>query len=259
MTALYFFLALMITWALDLPAFLASMRIIAPRGAYLGLVALGTFGPMLAAMVAARLEGTGVRALFRPLSKWRVAARWYLAALATPAATFVMAAAAYNLVGQAEPLLYPPERPGKILGAAVFALGEEVGWRGFALPRLRDRYGPVVASAIIGLLWAVWLFPLLAIQGASAAEYVILVPGTIGCSLMFGWIFQRTDGSLLLAVLTYVGVHLNHPGRLLPGRSTPFVIQMVSYALLGIGLALLLRRGTVSKSAERSPDLGLGS
>ena len=60
----------------------------------------------------------------------------------------------------------------------------------------------------------------------------------------FAWIFQHSRGSLLLAILTYVGVHLNNPGHLLPSRSAPFVIQVVAYVLLGIGLARQLSRAT---------------
>ena len=218
----------------------------------------GTFGPMLAAMVAARVEGSGIRALFRPLGLWRVNARWYLAALAIPAATFVIAASAYNLAGHTEPLLYPPDRPGTILGAAVFAFGEEVGWRGFALPRLRDRYGMLVASAMVGVLWGLWLIPLLVLQGTSADLYAVLVPGMVGCSMMFAWIFQHTRGSLLLAILMYIGVHLNNPGHLLPNRSAPFVIQMVATTSFSASVSRcsfperLARRKALGPSLDRS-------
>src|SRR4051812_29333902 len=91
-TALYFVLAFGITWGLQVPAILAWTGIIAPRRLYVGLAALGTFGPMLAAMVAARVEGAGIRALFRHLNN-----PGHL--LPSRSAPFVLQMAAYVLIG----------------------------------------------------------------------------------------------------------------------------------------------------------------
>jgi uncharacterized protein len=237
MTWLYFALAFAITWALQLPALLASRGVIpGTADRYMALVGLGAFGPMFAAMIAARVEGTGVRALFRPLGIWRVKPWWYLAALALPGAIFVVAAGAYNLLGHDEPLLYPPNQPAFVAAAVVFPFGEEVGWRGFALPRLRDKYGPLAASAIIGVLWTLWHIPMLTLQGVSPVLYLVFVPFMVGGSVLFTWIYQHTRGSLLLAVLTHVGAHLNNPGHAMPGRYTPMVIHTVAYVLLAVVL-----------------------
>src|SRR5271165_5838949 len=158
MVAWYFLLAFAITWSLQLPALLAARHVIdGPSERYMALVGLGAFGPMAAAMIASRIEGTGIRALFRPLSIWRVGARWYLAALALPGGIFVLAAGAYDLLGaHREPLLYPPSNAAYLLAALVFPFGEEIGWRGFAFPRLRDRIGPLGASIVIGIAWTFW-------------------------------------------------------------------------------------------------------
>lgn len=243
MTWLYFVLAFVITWGLQLPALLASRGVIAgPPDRYMALVGLGAFGPMLAAMIASRIDGTGIRALFRPLGTWRVGARWYLAALGLPGGIFVAAAAAYNLLGHSEPLLYPPNQAAFVAAAVVFPFGEEVGWRGFALPRLRDRYGALPASAILGVLWAFWHLPMLTLQGVSPWLYVVFVPLMVGGSVLFTWIYQHTRGSLLLAVLAHVGVHLNNPGHAMPGRSTPMVIHTVAYVVLAVVLVVCDRR-----------------
>jgi membrane protease YdiL (CAAX protease family) len=239
MTTLYFVLAFAITWGLQLPALLASRGVIAgPADRYMALVGLGAFGPMLAAMIAARVEGTGVRALFRPLGTWRVGAGWYLAALALPGAIFVVGAALYNALGHQEPLVYPPDQPAFLAAAVVFPFGEEVGWRGFALPRLRDRHGPLAASALIGVVWTLWHVPMLTLQGVSPWLYAVFVPFMVGGSVLFTWIYQHTRGSLLLAVLTHVGAHLNNPGHAMPGRATPMVIHTVAYAVLAVVLVV---------------------
>jgi hypothetical protein len=131
MTTLYFALAFAITWGLQLPALLARAGVLdGPPERYMMLVGLGAFGPMMAAMIAARVEGTGLRALFAPLGTSRVGVQWYLAALLLPGGIFVVAAAIWNAFGHAEPLVYPPDNAAFVAAALVFPFGEEVGWRG---------------------------------------------------------------------------------------------------------------------------------
>jgi membrane protease YdiL (CAAX protease family) len=238
----FFALAFAITWGLQLPAVLAMRGLVAgERQGYMALVGLGGFGPMIAAMIVARFDG-GVGALLRPLGLWRVGTRWVVAALALPGGIFLVAAAAYNLLGHREPLLYPPNHAAFVAALVVFSIGEEIGWRGFALPRLRERWGPLVASGIIGVLWAAWHIPMLTLQGVSPILYVAFVPYMLGGSVLFTWIYQHTRGSLLLAVLAHAGVHLNNPGHALPGRATPIVIHAVAYVVLAVVLVMGDRR-----------------
>lgn len=250
MTVLYFVLAFAITWALQLPALLAHEGVIeGPPERYMALVGLGAFGLMAAAMVAARVEGSGLAALFRPLRIWRVGVQWYLAALLLPGGIFVLAAAAWNALGHDEPLFYLPDNAAFVAAAIVFPFGEEIGWRGFALPRLTTRVGPLAASAIIGVLWTFWHVPMLTLQGAPPVLYCVFVPFMVGGSVLFTWIYGRTRGSLLLAVLTHVGAHLNNPGHAMPARYTPIVIHTVAYAVLA-GVLLVADRA----AWRRTPD-----
>lgn len=237
MTTLYFVLAFAITWGLQLPALLARAGILdGTPERYMTLVGLGAFGPMAAAMIAARVDGTGLRALFSPLGTWRVGMKWYLAALLLPGGIFVLAAAIWNAFGHTEPLVYPPDNAAFVAAAVVFPFGEEVGWRGFALPRLTKRFGPLVASAILGVLWTFWHVPMLTLQGVRPLFYCVFVPLMVGGSVLFTWIYRHTRASLLLAVLTHVGVHLNNPGHAMPARYTPIAIHTVAYVVLAIAL-----------------------
>jgi membrane protease YdiL (CAAX protease family) len=239
MTAVYFVLAFAITWGLQLPALLARAGILdGPPERYMMLVGLGAFGPMSAAMIAARIEGTGLRSLFSPLGTWRVGLAWYLVALLAPGGIFVLGAAIWNALGHAEPLVYPPENAAFATAALVFPVGEEVGWRGFALPRLAKRFGPLAASAILGILWTFWHVPMLTLQGVRPALYFAFVPFLVGGSVLFTWIYGHTRGSLLLAVLTHVGAHLNNPGHAMPARYTPIVIHTIAYVVLAAVLVV---------------------
>jgi uncharacterized protein len=240
MTGLYFVLAFAITWGLQLPALLAYEGILeGPPQRHMALVGLGAFGPMVAAMIATRVEGTSLKTLFAPLGTWRVGVSWYLAALLLPGGIFVVAAAIWNELGHAEPLWYPPDNAAFLAAALVFPFGEEIGWRGFALPRLRRQIGPLAASVAIGGIWTAWHIPMLTLQGVPPALYCVFVPYMVGGSVLFTWIYGRTRGSLLLAVLTHVGAHLNNPGHAMPARYTPIVIHTVAYVVLAVGLVVV--------------------
>lgn len=237
MVVLYFALAFAITWGLAIPSLLAKYDVIAgPPEKFMPLVGLGAFGPMLAAMIASKVEGAGIKALFRRLVI-RTSAKWFAIALVLPGATFAVTALAWNLLGHDEKLLYPPNAAPFAIAAIVFPFGEEVGWRGFALPRLLDRTGsPIASSAIVGVLWALWHVPMNVLQGAGMDMTLAFVPLMVAGSIFFTFLFQRSNGSLLVAILTHVGVHLNNPARASPERILPLVLETAGWCVLAIGL-----------------------
>lgn len=104
-----------------------------------------------------------------------------------------------NLAGRLGPVLYVPAG-GALVFALVISVAEEVGWRGYALPRLEQRFGAFAASTLLGVLWHLPMF------------------------------YQGTGGSLLLAVLTHFGGHLNNSFRALPGEVAPLVSHAIVYA-----------------------------
>ncbi len=173
------------------------------------------------------------------MKTWRVRAAWYAIALFVPGALFVVAALLY---GHGEPLLYGPSNAAFVLAAIVFPIGEEVGWRGYALPRLHARLGPVAASVVIGVFWTLWHIPMMAIQGVSPVLYAAFFPFMIGGSVFFTWVWVHTRGSLLLMVLAHVGAHLNNSGHALPARSLPIVLHTIAYVCLVIALVAFDRR-----------------
>lgn len=235
----FFVLAFAFTWLVQLPALLAHAGIIAgPPEKYLALVGLGAFGPMAAAMVCSPRD---LRALFRPLAAWRANPIWYAASLLVPGAIFVAAAALYNLAGHSEPLFYLPDQPAFVLALFVFSFGEEIGWRGFALPRLSERFGPLAASVIIGFFWALWHIPMLTLQGVplSPSLYAVFVAYMIGASVFLTWIMGRTRGSLIFVMLGHAGGHLNNSGHALPGHATPIVLHAIAYVVLAAALVSL--------------------
>jgi uncharacterized protein len=227
-TWLFFAIALGGTWALQLPALLA-MRGVLPGGvaAYMLPALLGGFCPLLAAIVAARAEGGGaLRALFASLRPRARHLAWYAAALLAFPVVHVLGEAAYRAAtGEAAGAwLYLPTQPQHLAGLVMMPLIEEPGWRGFAMPRLAERYGWLKASSIVGVLWAAWHALMFVLQGFDAPAFALGMIMIAAGSVVFGWLFERTSGSLLVAVIAHAGVHLDNPTRALPH-------QLMAYAV----------------------------
>jgi membrane protease YdiL (CAAX protease family) len=168
---------------------------------------LGVFAPAGAALVVTGFrEGEGgIRRLVHRLGKWRVRPAWYLAAIGIPIAQACVALAMATTAHEFKGLDLGSLRA--ILPASwifyLFAVGEELGWRGFALPRLLERHSPLVASVILGFLHSAWHWPLILLPHGLMSD-LPLFPWTVAViseALVFTWLIQGTDGSILMAVL----------------------------------------------------------
>ena len=97
-------------------------------------------------------------------------------------------------------------------------VGEELGWRGYALPRLLERFSPLVASLILGVIWWLWHLPTFFIAGTPQFRQpvVAFLIMTTAYSILMTWIFLHTHGSVLIATL--VPRRDQHQPGLLPGR-----------------------------------------
>jgi membrane protease YdiL (CAAX protease family) len=87
---------------------------------------------------------------------------------------------------------------------------EELGWRGFALPRLQERHSPLVASAILGVLVAIWHTPLVFLGMLPAFALF----GTFAFTIVFGWLFNNTKGSVLMTLIAHAADGLVLTGNL---------------------------------------------
>ena len=179
----------------------------ARRSIPISLVAL--CGPAVAAAVAAWLSGPAqVRAVVQRIARWRVRPRWYVIALLAPLPISALAASLEYLAGARGMLHVQPISP---LLVAVFVLvaGEEIGWRGFALPILLSRTTPRRASIWVGIMWAAWHLPLFYIPempqyGHPFAAFVIY---TISLSILLTFLAQRTAASVIIATVFHGAVN----------------------------------------------------
>ncbi len=239
----FFALAFGVTWALQIPGVLAQEGLLpGDPAAYLPFAMLGIFGPLVAAVILSAREGgrPAVRALFASLLRWRVHPLLYVAALALPAGLLSLGLLGMRSAGYEGALAYPPAAA-QLPVIAVIAVAEEVGWRGYALPRLTRRYGAFVASVVIGVAWTAWHIPMFLGQGVPLDTLPVMLLFFVGGSLWFTWLVRRGGGSVLLAVLAHAGAHLNNSHASLPEDSLPLLVAAVVYACLGLGVARLDR------------------
>jgi membrane protease YdiL (CAAX protease family) len=208
----FFVLAFALTWVVWVPR---------AMGVDFGVIgALWTWAPALAALLSAALTGgrNAVKELIRRLLRWRVGWQWYIVVILGPAAFSAVTAAAYTVMGgswsSAAPDAFSTSLPTLVLFFLALALtdglGEEPAWRGFALPRLLSQHSALVASLVLGVLWAAWHLPLLWTEGSAASQQPVwlLFLDLPAKSVLFTWVFLRTRGSVLLAVLLHASTNL---------------------------------------------------
>lgn len=194
--------------------FFATGSAIAGGGA-VALVGPAIAGVLLTGLVDGR---KGFRLLISRLRRWRVGARWYAVALLT--GPLVMGATVFGLS-----LASPDFRPDIVTadnklsivatGIAIGLVGpflEELGWTGYALPRLRERYGVLTTGLVMGLLWGAWHFPLFAGERDTEGSVptallvvVLLFAWLPPYRVLMVWVYDRTQ-SLLLAYLMHVPI-----------------------------------------------------
>ncbi len=187
------------------------------------LQTLGAAGPSLAAYWLLRRSGAGesVRLIAHRYKLWRVGIHWYLAA-----ALLVPAIQLAGLVTGG--LLYSDQviEPSSPLGEMVASIGywgaiavfpviiiaqlpsspllEEFGWRGFALPRLQERYSALTSSVILGFIWGLWHLPLTLAYGDPVVPFLLKITAI---TVLITWVFNNTGGSMLLAMLCHASLN----------------------------------------------------
>lgn len=263
----FFALAYAFTWAFWIPAgFAATGRLSLPVPVIL-MEILGGLGPMAAAIAITALQHgkRGIGALFRRLFRARVGLGWYLAALLLipllelTDVVLHLAAGGQLQLQDLLPLLLIAT-PGHFI--FVFLVGggidEEVGWRGFALPRLQARLHPAVANVLLGVLWSCWHLPLWFIPGSfqSAQSFPVYLVGVTAMSVLLGWIHNGTGGSLLLVVLAHAAadssdnLRSNLLGDLGAGQATEYHLLRTGLFVLAAVVVLVSTRGRMRVKAS---------
>lgn len=242
----FYVIACAVTWSL---ASLAAVSF--------SLVLLALFGPAFAAAGVSLIRGgvPAVRDLMRRVFIWRVDVRWYAAAVAIPFLHVLAALALERALGRPAPLDIGDFSTTTLI-FGVLVVGEELGWRGYLLPRLLERYSALTASLMVGVLWGLWHLSVFLTPAFPHSErsFPLFMISTTVYSVWFTWLFLRTRGSVLLATLFHASLNLFSPGGLDPRRQQ--IVEVIVYGASALVVAASLRRHS-SAGHSRSARLSL--
>jgi membrane protease YdiL (CAAX protease family) len=253
----YFLVTFLVAWSVWL--FASGLAAPGNSGFFGGrgpVFLLGVFAPALVALAfTAQAEGRdGVLRLLARIGRWQVSVRWYVCALVYFAILKLAAALVYRIVtGDWPPFGNTPVAL-MILAITVSMwaqAGEELGWRGYALPRLAAYIGLGGASLVVGIVWAVWHIPLFILpdSGSNGQSFLAYALQVIPMSVAFAFLYWKTDGSLLLVMVMHAAV--NNTTGIVPaavgGALPPVAVgaSLVAWATVAfswiIAVPLLLR------------------
>lgn len=213
------------------------------------------FGPAFVALVLTGLNAgkAGVRQLLVGLLPRRNGWPWYVLAFLIPIAAAYAAMGINIALGAPFPNSWFPASWEFLLGILVFQLlfltpGEEIGWRGFALPRLQERLGSLGGTLLLAALWLGWQAPLFFMIGTAQVgrNLIVYALALLAWSLIMTWLYNSSGGSILTAVLFHTSV--NVVGYTLPFDAGLTVLLVL--LLLGCGAIMLYPRPFLRKSEE---------
>jgi uncharacterized protein len=250
----FFVLAYALSWAWMIP--LALSHQVAEPGQGWPTHYPALLGPAVAAflVIAATAGRPGIADLLRRMLLWRVAWRWWLVAF-SPVVFLGIAVVGSLMSGASLPGL---AGFGLVSGLpdvgllAVFALvivgvlGEEIGWRGYALPHLQHRFSPLVASLILAALWALWHLPMFFVIANYRAFGVVESIGfvfALSCgAIVLTWLYNRSGGSILLVVVYHAVLNILSGTQAATGVVVAVVSTLImAQALFLVGLDLWAR------------------
>lgn len=238
----YFPLVFALTWVLWFAANATDTPALRTLGIYLGV-----FMPGIVAIAFTYRErgSAGLRVLLRRLVKYDVQAKWFMFALFFVATIKLLVALMLRLFTGAWPVFGTVPLP-LMFGAAVFSTvsggqaGEELGWRGYALPRLARPMGAGPASLLLGVIWAAWHLPLFFILGAdtNGQSFPFYLLQVTALSVAIAWVYWKTKGSLLVTMLLHAAV--NNTKDIVPsagpGANNPWALDASPVGWLTLGI-----------------------
>ncbi|MEJ2560592.1 MAG: type II CAAX endopeptidase family protein [Anaerolineae bacterium] len=274
----FFFMAYAFTWIIFIPYVLSQWGILPNTRIYVIFHVLHTFGPTLSAIIMINnLEGkAGILRLWQRIRRWRAPWQWYLFIVVGIPVLIMLgiivqpgALASFQGVSPLLIVSYP------LTFAAVWfgggPLGEEIGWRGFALRRMQPRYGPLWGTLLLGVLWAFWHLEDFLTPGqgggpgAGLAAFLRIFPmfllEVIALAIILTWVFNHTRGSIFISIAAHASI--NTPEVVLvPLFLAVDYTSLILAGVIGFGvtalLIVILTRGRLGYDPSQARDLGPG-
>lgn len=230
---LFYLLVFALTWIL-------ATSLVGVSPVAVGIIAL--IPTPVAFLVAALSEGRqGLRHLWRLSLGWRVAPRWYLIVILIPTLINLTAATLALVLGSP-----PSPSVGLFLAyipaTLILAVGEEIGWHGYALPRMRQRLAPLPTALLFGALHAAFHLPMYLLplpdELRQASAFPLFSLMLVAFTVFRVWFFDRTDGNVPLAIVYHTAI--NSSALLLNGVERNFIAWALPVIWSGAALLLLM-------------------
>jgi membrane protease YdiL (CAAX protease family) len=251
---LFFALAYAFSWVVWAPAVFLSRGASDLQTSSALFHLAGGLGPMVSAFVVTALSGesAGVRELLGRVFRWRVGLGWWVVAVLGTPILFLLAAVACRLLfggwphlgefGRSEEFAFLGLLPYWVANIVFYGFGEEVGWRGFALPRLQTGRSALAAALVLSLFWAAWHVPLFTFVMGFKGMGLATVPGwffsIVTGSVLLAWLYNSTGGSVLIVAVFHgtLDIVINSP-------SGPELANVMGALVTIWGLAVLVWAG----------------
>lgn len=259
------------TWSVQVPIALFTSS----QALQFVAVAVSAFGPLVAAAILVWQGSMRFGVWIRDMFSWQVSPRWYLTALLVPLAGVVAQTFVYALSFGKLDFALLPQQTMMWVGLFPVALlvtggNEEVGWRGFMLPRLQRQYSALTAGLIVGIVWLVWHLPsdllMTALGGGLtwSLERLLKRIAVIPLAILLTWLYNSTHGSVHIAMIFHAS--WNTMGGLVPAAPPPpgasslrAILQgtrVGAMVLIALAVTLWYRRETLSASERHTGPHG---
>ena len=273
----FFFMAYAFSWIVTIPAVLAEWGFL-PAPLFQIFFLLKAFaGPFVAAFIMVNImEGKeGMVRFRRRFIQVRAGWQWYLFILLGIPALFLVgiivqpgALSSFNGFPNNSPVYFLVYYLVNFLIIFFFGgpLAEEPGWRGFALPRMQLRYGPLSAALLLGVVWAFWHLPdfLTSAQGGGPGtgwgtfftNLPIFVVMVVAISIVMTWVFNHTRGSLFIMLLLHASINTSgilpelFPAPNIPAMTLANLALLIAITVPAL-LIVILTRGRLGYPSEQ--------
>lgn len=256
----YFLLAYALTWAIELPIMYGERGVIALKLPH-WLEAVAAFGPFLAAVIVLRYTNPadGVKTLIASLLHWRVPPLWLAVTLLSPVFVMVVALMITGnlprlMSGELVAILIDTGKFMELLiiGGALRGVGEEPGWRGFALPVLRGRYGPLLATFLLWPVWTCWHIPAFLMRPEfELAAWIGFSSGILAATAWTTMIYDKTRSVLMIAIW-HALINIT---RGITGTASTEAFLAFAQVMTGIGLVVIVYWLFARPGTYRSPGV----
>ena len=221
-------------------------------------------GPLFAALIVAPLIGgkAGLKTWWSFIIRRSGKLKWYITAVVMIFAMNFAAAVLAVLLGASFPAADMITRWPELfitfpVYLIVIALGEETGWRGFAMPRLQEKHSALTASLILGTLVALWHLPLVIFGGHSFIETLPLMLITFAAQFILTWLANHVEGKVLIVMLAHAaqgGLGGEYFGPMFSGADAvlEFWLLIAIFWLVALGIVLLTGSRLTNRQAIES-------